>query len=103
MVETDMAAGDVCVYLALKGTLAGSDQQKLEQIINEKFVANFGVVMEPWNDWRRTGYPAIQPLPISVAVYNEIPRSIVYPLSETNSNPNTPKRTDLLQRVFWDN
>lgn len=103
MNEAGVSSADANAYVSAKGTLAGSNQQKLEQIINEKFVANFGVVMEPWNDWRRTGYPAIQPLPISVAVYNEIPRSIVYPLSETNSNPNTPKRTDLLQRVFWDN
>ncbi len=102
MAETGVSAAETNTYITARGTLSGTDQQKLEQIINEKFVANFGVVMEPWTDWRRTGYPAMQPLPISVAVYDQIPRSIVYPLSETSSNPNTPARADLLQRVFWD-
>jgi hypothetical protein len=89
-------------YVSANGTLSGSNAAKLEQIINEKFVANFGVVMEPWTDWRRTGFPAITPLPISVAVYDKIPRVIIYPLSEKSTNPNVPTRIDMLQRVFWD-
>ena len=58
--------------------------------------------MESWTDWRRTGYPAITPLPVSVAVYDKIPRILFYPLSETSTNPNAPVRADMLQRVFWD-
>jgi|EP01133_Synstelium_polycarpum_P002785 hypothetical protein len=102
MSDAGVLSADIDAYITANGTLNGTNAQKLEQIINEKYVANFGVVMEPWTDWRRTGYPAITPLPISVAVYDKIPRSIIYPLSERNSNPNTPARTDLLQRVFWD-
>ena len=89
-------------YVNSNGTLTGTNAQKLEQIINEKFIANFGVLMEPWTDWRRTGYPAITPLPISVAVYDKIPRILFYPLSEKSTNPNIPERADMLQRVFWD-
>lgn len=103
MAESQVSTANADPYITAKGTLTGTTQQKLEQIINEKYVANFGVVMEPWSDWRRTGYPAITPLPLSVAVYDKVPRILVYPLSETSSNPNTPARADLLQRVFWDN
>ena len=92
----------VGAYVNSNGTLTGTNAQKLEQIINEKFVANFGVLMESWTDWRRTGYPAITPLPISTAVYDKIPRILFYPLSETSTNPNAPVRADMLQRVFWD-
>ncbi|MFT4023147.1 MAG: SusD/RagB family nutrient-binding outer membrane lipoprotein [Flavihumibacter sp.] len=102
MGEAGVSAAQEDDYVSRKGTLAGTQAQQLEQIINEKFIGNFGVVMENWTDWRRTGYPAITPLPISIAVYNEIPRTLVYPLSESSSNPNTPARTDMLSRVFWD-
>lgn len=102
MAESGVSAVAIDAYVAANGTLTGTNAQKLEQIINEKYVANFGVLMEPWNDWRRTGYPAITPLPISVAVYDKIPRVLIYPLSERSSNPNTPARADMLQRVFWD-
>ncbi len=102
MADAGISGAEVDSYIAANGTLTGTSSQQLEQIINEKYVANFGVVMEPWTDWRRTGFPAITPLPISIAVYDQIPRSLIYPLSESSSNPNTPARSDLLQRVFWD-
>ncbi len=102
MQDASVTANDIATYLAANGTLSGNTQQKLEQIINEKYIANFGVVMEPWSDWRRTGFPAIQSLTKPTAIYNEIPRILPYALSEVNNNPNTPKRADLLDRVFWD-
>ncbi len=102
MQDAGVSAGDITAYITANGTLTGSDQQKLEQIINEKYTANFGVVMEPWSDWRRTGYPTLTALPISVAVYDKIPRSLVYPQYEKNSNPNVPARADMMARVFWD-
>lgn len=102
MEEAGVPSGDITAYLETNGTLTGSNAQKLEQLINEKYIANFGVLMEPWNDWRRTGYPNIKPLPISVAVYDQIPRILIYPLSEQSSNPNVPQRNNMLERVFWD-
>lgn len=102
MTDAGVSGAAVASYIAAHGVLTGTAAQQLEQIITEKYVANFGVLMEPWTDWRRTGYPSISPLPVSVAVYDEIPRSIIYPLSETNTNTGVPARPDLLQRVFWD-
>jgi len=102
LAEAGVNSGVADAYIAASGTLTGTNTEKLEQIINEKYVANFGVLMEPWTDWRRTGFPAITPLPVSIAVYDKIPRILFYPLSETSTNPNIPARTDMLQRVFWD-
>ena len=80
MQEAGVAAADITAYIAANGTLSGTAAQKLEQIINEKYIANFGVVLEPWSDWRRTGYPAITPP--SNAVVSYVPRSLYYPQSE---------------------
>lgn len=102
LAESGVSVADANAYVIANGTLAGTNAQKLEQIINEKFVANFGVVMEPWTDWRRTGFPNITPLPISVAALDKIPRTLMYPLSEKSTNPNSPDRPNMLQRVFWD-
>jgi Starch-binding associating with outer membrane len=83
------------------GVLTGTDDAKIKKIIEEKFVANYGVVMEPWSDWRRTGYPTITK-PIN-ALGAAIPRSLFYPQSEIDLNPNAPKqKADMSVRVFWD-
>ncbi len=102
MKDASMAQADIDKYVTANGTLAGTTQQKLQQIITEKYIANFGVVMEPWTDYRRTGYPAITPLTKPTAIYDEIPRSLPYGLNESTSNPNVPAKPDLLVRVFWD-
>jgi len=102
MTDAGVAQVDITTYLAANGTLSGTNQNKLAQIINEKFIANFGVLMEPWSDWRRTGYPALVPVSKQFAIYDQIPRSLFYPLSETNSNSNITQKSSMLERVFWD-
>jgi hypothetical protein len=77
----------------------------LQNIIEEKFVANVGVPMESWSDWRRTGFPAISPSVAATAVGNTtIPRILVYPLGEQQANAaNVPDRASMaLKGVFWD-
>lgn len=101
MQAAGVASADIATYIAAKGTLTGTESQKLEKIITEKFIANYGVVMEPWTDWRRTGYPAISK--VSNAVTTDIPRSLPYPQSEIDANKNAPpQKASLLDRVFWD-
>lgn len=100
--DAGVAAADQTSYINQHGTLSGSDQDKLKRIIEEKYIANLGVIMEPWTDYRRTGYPAITPVGKPLGFYDVVPRSMIYPQSEEDNNPNTPARTDLLQRVFWD-
>ena len=77
----------------------------LQNIIEEKFVANVGVPLESWSDWRRTGFPAISASVAAVAQGNTtIPRILVYPLSEQQANAaNVPSRASMsLPGVFWD-
>ena len=57
--------------------------------------------MEPWTDFRRTGYPALT-LP-SNAIVPYFPRSLFYPQSELDLNPeNVTQKKDMSVRVFWD-
>jgi hypothetical protein len=58
------------------GTLANP----LEEIITQKYIANF-LKVEPWNDYRRTGYPVL-PTPVEQAVLPGIPQRIRTPGSE---------------------
>ncbi len=101
MKSAGVSDANIALYLAANGTLAGSESEKVERIIEEKYVASYGVVIEPWTDWRRTGFPAISK--VSNAVTTDIPRSLPYPQSEIDLNPNSPgQKPDLLVRVFWD-
>jgi hypothetical protein len=101
MQDAGVAATDIATYLTANGTLTGTNAQKLEQIINEKYIANYGVVLEPWSDWRRTGYPTIS-LP-SNATTTFVPRSLFYPQSEIDNNGgNVIQKTGMDVKVFWD-
>jgi hypothetical protein len=101
MLSAGVAPADITTYLATNGTLTGTPAQQLEQIINEKFVANYGVVVEPWTDFRRTGFPTLT-LP-SNAVVPYVPRSLFYPQSEIDLNPeNAKQKTGMNVKVFWD-
>ncbi|MGZ8511687.1 MAG: SusD/RagB family nutrient-binding outer membrane lipoprotein, partial [Chitinophagaceae bacterium] len=101
MKSAGVSDANIALYLAANGTLTGTESEKVERIIEEKYVASYGVIMEPWTDWRRTGFPAISK--VSNAVTTDIPRSLPYPQSEIDLNPNSPgQKPDLLVRVFWD-
>ena len=75
-------AADIEAYLAERPSLA-SVANPLEEIIREKWIANY-LTIEPWNDWRRTGYPRIDPIPN--AFLPSIPVRIRTPESELASN-----------------
>jgi hypothetical protein len=102
MTDAAVSAADVTTYLTANGTLKGTPQQMLQQIINEKYVANHAVLVEPWTDYRRTGYPALTPFKTPFAIYDEVPRSLFYAQSETSNNPNAKQKSTMLERVFWD-
>jgi hypothetical protein len=101
MLDAGVASGDITSYIATNGTLTGGIQDRLKRIIEEKYIASYGVVMEPWTDWRRTGFPTITKA--SNGVIDEIPRSLFYPQNEVDLNPNAPaQKASMLARVFWD-
>ena len=101
MQDAGVSAVDIATYLAANGTLTGTNAQQVQQVIEEKFVALYGVTMESWTDYRRTGYPALTPP--SNAITPLVPRSLFYPQSEIDLNPKNPgQKANLQARVFWD-
>ena len=80
---------------------AADDEEKLNIIIREYYIASFGNSIEAFNAYRRTGYPDLQEhvLPSGGA----FPRSFFIPQSEldANDNPDLEQKT-LTDQVFWD-
>ncbi len=105
MQEVGVSAVQIADYLSLNGTLVGTAAQQMQQVIEEKYIALFGVSVEPWTDWRRTGYPALS-IPVNALNgVTAVPRTLFYPQSEIDLNPNNPgqKAPGLQNSVFWDN
>jgi hypothetical protein len=68
-------------------------------IMLQKYIAlmyNF----EAYNDWRRTGLPALTPNPKSGG--KEIPRRFPYPTDALTYNPNTPQGVTIWDHIWWD-
>ncbi len=93
---------EINAYLATpSGTLSGSTAAQLQRLITEKWIANYGVSVESWSDWRRTGFPILT-APVG-AQLTTIPSVLPYPQAEIDANPKTPARPSVLTaRVFWD-
>jgi hypothetical protein len=105
MQEVGVSAANITTYLTANGTLTGVFATDVQKIIEEKYIASFGVSVEPWTDWRRTGYPVLSPVSNPTSGVAAIPRTLFYPQSEIDLNPNCPgqKSSSLQDKVFWDN
>jgi hypothetical protein len=84
-------------------TLTGTDNQKLQQIITQKYIASVANAIESYNDYRRTGYPVLTP-PLTTAGDNPnvFPQRYPYTINEAGANPNQPNprpKTDV--KVWW--
>jgi len=77
---------------------ASGNDAKLEIVIREWYLASWGNGVEPYNMYRRTGYPTLQ---TGVKPVGPFPRSYRYPENETNTNPNV-SQTTADNQVFWD-
>lgn len=56
----------------------------VERIAIQKWVALYGRGIEAWTEYRRTGYPVLQPA--AFALVNSIPCRFLYPLTEEQTN-----------------
>ena len=69
---------------------SATDATKLEQIITQKWIANFPLGLEAWADYRRTGFPELAPsvddLSGGVVSPNRGARRLQYPYTEKNLN-----------------
>ncbi|GAB2555676.1 SusD/RagB family nutrient-binding outer membrane lipoprotein [Spirosoma areae] len=84
-------------------TLTGTAEQKIAQIITQKYIAFTGNGLEVWNDLRRTGYPMLLPSQNAAGIDGTRPVRAVYINNEIQRNPNFPNPA--LQsniRLWWD-
>lgn len=90
-------------------SLAGTNEEKLEQIINQKHIALFPNSFEAWAEWRRTGYPKILIGSMKGDTDGQIPRRLRYPFAEANFNSQNYQEVSnriggdkLLSKMWWD-
>ncbi len=81
LTKLGIPAAAITAYVNARPALTAANA--LQEIITEKYVANF-LKTEPWNDWRRTGFPVVPLVP--QAVMNTLPQRIRAPNSELSSN-----------------
>ncbi|MFT3793851.1 SusD/RagB family nutrient-binding outer membrane lipoprotein [Flavobacterium sp.] len=91
---------DTYVAYVLERYDASSEADKLQIIIKEYYIAAWGNGIEPYNNYRRTGYPDnFQP------TVEENPgayfSTALYAGASVNNNPNAPSNVRT-KRVFWD-
>jgi len=82
---------DTVGYVADAGDLSGLDEEgAIEQIMTEAYKSYYGFNFhESWTNWRRTGYPALSPVPGNTNGFNPsgaIPQRLLYPESEGSTN-----------------
>lgn len=83
-----------------------NNQGKLQIIMTQKWIANFGYGIDSYNDYRRTGFPVLHDgntdnLEITVRG-RDFPVSFPYPTEELQLNINSPRQRNVyMDRVFW--
>lgn len=66
---------------------SGSEEQKLEKIMIQKWIAMFPNGQEAWTEWRRTGYPKLNEVAVNMGPVSKSSgiRRMVYPQSFSQS------------------
>lgn len=107
-----MQQSDIDAFLASSATiLTGSDEQKLEQIMNQKILVLPQDGLEGWAEWRRTGYPRVLVTSNDASVLHGVSmRRFHYPKNEGLVNSKNYKEAvnrmggteSVLKKVWWD-
>lgn len=78
---------------------------KLNAVMTQKYIAQFGNGIESYNDYRRTGLPTLS---APIAPLNTFPLRLAYSVTELSTNGSVSDKADQLQTaqqitpVFWD-
>ena len=101
--------GDVAAYLVAIGVTGTPPVAKIQE---QMWIALFGSEQNAYDEWRRTGVPALTPAPDATNPSKKIPRRYPYPSTEVNLNTANYKAAvaalpyggndDVDARVWWD-
>ncbi|UOB16377.1 SusD/RagB family nutrient-binding outer membrane lipoprotein [Abyssalbus ytuae] len=96
-------SGDVDDYIAdiLADFGAASEEEKLNIIMTQAYIAAWGNPVEPYNNYRRTGMP-LEIQPTQSANPGVFIHSFKYPSVAIDNNPNINPKENQGIRVFWD-
>ena len=84
--------------ITIKWDDSATDEQKLERLITQKWIAMFPNGQEGWCDIRRTGYPKVFPLAQSTDYSIQVANRIPFDIDEaTNNKANYIKAVQLLK------
>ena len=103
---------DVNDYMASSAAsiAIGTEEEKLENIIVQKYLAIYHQSTEAWAEFRRTGYPRIWTGGTLGSTNGNIPRRLTYPSSEYSRNnanvavavPRLNGGDKMMSRMWWD-
>jgi hypothetical protein len=90
--------------------LTGTEEEKMEKIINQKWIATYYNHYEAYAEFRRTGYPRIWTGNVLGVTNGEIPRRLTYPEAEFIRNEVNVQEAvgrleggnTLMSKVWWD-
>lgn len=111
LTQFSVAPAAMSAYLASStATLSGTVEEKLEQIIVQKFLGMYFQINEGYAEFRRTGYPRIWTGSDKGSTNSEIPRRLTYPLDEYAKNEANVKEATgrlangdtYMSRMWWD-
>jgi hypothetical protein len=97
--EADVNAHKAAVAAAFN---SGNTTDKWNVLANQTFIAYYGNGINPYNFYRRTGYPTTLQFNIEPSSGNFV-RSFLYPADEANTNNNITQKPNVDVQVFWDN
>lgn len=93
------ASAEVQAYILANCTLTAANAY--EVIMTEKYISNF-LSLESFNDWRRTNLPKLTVVENTYLGIKNIPRRLVYPAQEEQTNPQPEHKVTATDRVWWD-
>ncbi len=109
--EAGLTDAEIDAYIATNGTLTGSMEEQMDQILTQKWI-NFFVDQsdEAYSEWRRTGYPQLTPGLNQGETNGTIPTRLKYVnneelLNTANYNEAVSRLNDgdsYTSKVWWD-
>lgn len=96
---TQADVDDYVTFVLAQFDAASTDEERLDVIMKEYYIALWGNGYEAWNNYRRTSYPS--DISAHVATSGDFPRSFVYPATVVNTNSSIEQKP-VTTKVFWD-